>query len=317
MNPIRIASWLSILLTSTIWAQTITVTSPNGGETWTAGSTQTIRWTASGTFTDIFRVRYTTNGSTWTSIQTVANSTRQISWIVPNQPSTICKIRVEHYNAARSPQDDSNANFTIISGTPPDGQQDSLQLIAPNGGERWQRGSQHQITWDKFGAIPNVKLEYSLDFGSTWLVIAVSALNSGIYNWTLPDTTWPFAQVRISDARDGFPKDISSAVFSITRKARTGDIIVTWNKNLELDLGGYRVWWRTSAGQTFFNVVIRDTTITFHNLQPETYFFRLTAFDFNGNESDYSEEVFATIEDWPLDIDAPPSQNIINLQIKY
>jgi hypothetical protein len=323
-----VCAFVLIVLSTSLWSQTITVTFPNGGEQWTAGSTQTIRWTINGTIsgTAPLRIRYTVNGTNYNSIQTVPNTSTSLTWLVPNQPSTLCKIRVEHYNTARQPTDDSNGSFTILANDnpPPIGQPDSLILISPNGNERWQRGSQQQITWDKFGAIQNIKLEYSLDFGSTWKLILASTANDGIHNWTVADTTWPMTLIRVSDAIDGFPRDQSNSTFVIIRKSRTGNIKLIWNKNIETDLAGYRLWFSSVSGNFHdFIIILNDTSSAdtalyeLKNLQPNIYFFALTAFDINGNESGLSNEVSAIIEDYPPDIEIPMRPLNLIPQVKY
>jgi len=93
--------------------------SPLGDEAWEVGTTQQIRWSAT-TVNDVSLAYSTDDGQTWTSIsQTVDRSSDQwasFDWVVPNEPSTACLIRVEDYfreHAQTSPQ-----TFTIKETTP-------------------------------------------------------------------------------------------------------------------------------------------------------------------------------------------------------
>ncbi|MCP3138707.1 lamin tail domain-containing protein [Pyxidicoccus xibeiensis] len=92
----------------------ITVTSPNGGESWTAGSARTISWSASGV-TNV-RVEYTLNGSTWSTVSSSTSaSAGSIAWTVPSTASTAARVRVSDA-ANASISDTSNGAFTITTG---------------------------------------------------------------------------------------------------------------------------------------------------------------------------------------------------------
>ncbi|MBI2418455.1 MAG: hypothetical protein HYV28_11265 [Ignavibacteriales bacterium] len=93
----------------------ITVTAPNGGETWGAGTTHNITWLAN----DIANVaiKYSTdNGTSWLPVAaSVAGSAGTFAWSVPNTASTQCKVRVSDV-LADSVFDVSNATFSITAG---------------------------------------------------------------------------------------------------------------------------------------------------------------------------------------------------------
>ncbi|MCX6583419.1 MAG: carboxypeptidase regulatory-like domain-containing protein [Candidatus Aminicenantes bacterium] len=97
------------------------------------------------------------------------------------------------------------------------GEDSSLKIVSPNGGEVWNAGSSHPITWTNNGPVENVRIEYSIDNGVAWIEIASAAENIGIYNWAVPiiDSTSVNCRVRISEAGDGSPSDVSDAVFTI------------------------------------------------------------------------------------------------------
>jgi photosystem II stability/assembly factor-like uncharacterized protein len=91
-----------------------------------------------------------------------------------------------------------------------------VQLISPNGGEVWRPGSSRPIQWTSAG-IDSVKLEYSTDNGSSWIVIVTSAPEAmGSYLWTVPSTLSTTCRVRISDCFNGAVTDMSNAMFSIS-----------------------------------------------------------------------------------------------------
>ena len=96
-------------------AASITVTSPNGGETWTAGSSHSITWTSSGTVGNV-KIEYSSdNGSSWSTITSSTPNDGTHSWTVPNLSSTQCLVRIEEASDG-NPSDTSDAVFSITSG---------------------------------------------------------------------------------------------------------------------------------------------------------------------------------------------------------
>ncbi len=94
-----------------------------------------------------------------------------------------------------------------------------LHIDAPNGGEVWTFGSVQAIRWrnGSFNAPTQVTIHYSLDGGNTWMTppIAANIANSGTYNWTIPNKPSERCIVRVADAADGLPYDLSNHVFAI------------------------------------------------------------------------------------------------------
>ncbi|MFN7988942.1 MAG: hypothetical protein U0529_15825 [Thermoanaerobaculia bacterium] len=96
----------------------------------------------------------------------------------------------------------------------------TLHVTAPNGGEVWQAGTVHAITWSATGPIANVKIEYSTT--SPWdgqlvdpKTVVASTPNTGSFVWTVPQALSKVCYVRVSDAA-GTTSDTSDAAFEIT-----------------------------------------------------------------------------------------------------
>jgi beta-lactamase superfamily II metal-dependent hydrolase len=101
----------------------------------------------------------------------------------------------------------------------------SLTITSPNGGESWAGGSAQRITWTSRD-VSNVKLEYTLDNGSTWNMIASAvAASTGSYTWTVPNWPTTTARVRASDAF-GSTADVSDGTFAITGVATPARVIL-------------------------------------------------------------------------------------------
>lgn len=79
---------------------------------------------------------------------------------------------------------------------------------------------------------------------------------------------------------------------------QSGSAILSWDPNTESDLSGYKVYYGTTS-KSYDNVkdVGKVTSYQIKNLKTGIrYFFAVTAYDFSGNESSFSDEVNAILE---------------------
>ncbi len=185
----------------------ITVTAPNGGETWSALTSHNITWNTLGTSGN-YNIYYSVDGgASWITIATnYASATGTYAWNVPNNPSVQCKVRVMDY-VTNCMVDESNNNFTILAATP--------ILLTPNGGETLQVGCNYTITWTASTFFSAVKLEYSTNNGGSWTTITTSTSNTGSYSWTVPNAVSINCLIRASNTSDLTSFDVSNAVFII------------------------------------------------------------------------------------------------------
>ena len=107
----------------------------------------------------------------------------------------------------------------------------TMAVTTPNGGEVWDIGTARVLTWkatDNVG-VSTIKLEYSIDGGSTLSLIAALLPNSpSSYKWVLPNLVTTTALVRgtAKDAAGNTTVDVSNAVFTI-RDAKPPTMAVT------------------------------------------------------------------------------------------
>ncbi len=92
---------------------------------------------------------------------------------------------------------------------------ESITVDIPNGNETWYAGTTHYISWHTSNFTDPVKIEYSDDNGYSYTTVTSSTANDGSYEWTVPQNFSSQCLVRISDASDGSPSDVSDAVFTI------------------------------------------------------------------------------------------------------
>ena len=88
----------------------ITLSSPNGGESWKVGDSETITWSSSGSVGSLTIELSTDNGSNYSTIASGESDDGSYSWTIPDNKSTQCLIRI----GDGSVSDTSNAVFSII-----------------------------------------------------------------------------------------------------------------------------------------------------------------------------------------------------------
>jgi len=136
----------------TIGGGKISLTSPDGGDTWPIGSLQAIQWTSSG-FTGKVKIELSRDGgTTWkTLVGSTANDGEHV-WKVTGAATTEARIRVSSLVDSGA-EDTSEAYFRIGGGT--------LSLTSPNGGETSFIGNVQTIRWNSSGFQDKVKIELS------------------------------------------------------------------------------------------------------------------------------------------------------------
>ncbi len=96
------------------------------------------------------------------------------------------------------------------------------------------------------------------------------------------------------------------AIICLLSNSQARELIISWDRNTEADLAGYKIYYGTSSRQyTQFIDVGKINNFTVSGLsEGVTYFFAVTAYDTAKNESDFSREVSATI---PVTDTTPPT----------
>lgn len=205
-----------LLFLSGIFAQAITVTSPNSGERWLTGTTKNITWTTTGVVGNV-KIEYSSDGTTWTELVastpnnddavSPGNGNGSYSWNnISLLPMTTYRIKISKVGD-NTINDESNSTFSIVS----------IKLNSPDGGEKWQAGAQQNITWSASSGITSVKLEYHN--GTAWTDITTVAASPNNFLWTIPNAPSNQIKVRVSDSIDPTINDESDANFTIVSLA--------------------------------------------------------------------------------------------------
>jgi hypothetical protein len=202
-------------------SSSITVTSPNGGESWAAGSTQNITWNSSGSGSVTIDLYHTVDNASYTgyvdeqlsTISSYTSNDGSYSWSISSSLAAASnyKIRVADYNNS-SVYDFSDGNFSIASAS----SGSSITVTSPNGGESWAPGSTQNITWSSSSAGSYVIIHLYKN-GSYNSSIAGATANDGSYSWSIPSsqTESDYYTVKITDYYDSSVYDYSNGYFSI------------------------------------------------------------------------------------------------------
>jgi parallel beta-helix repeat protein len=207
---------------------TIQLTNPNGGQSWAAETPRYITWTGQDIDNKDVKIEYSIdNGSSYNFIasQTNHGTSGSYVWDVPNSPSTQCRVRVSLTSPAIS--DVSDNVFTITADK-------KIILDVPNGNDNWKAGTVHYIVWHNYLFSGPVKIEYSINGGSSYSTIESSYSQSTSYAWTVPNTPSANCIVKVSDASDPALFDLSDVAFTISAATASN---TSAGNNIQVNLG--------------------------------------------------------------------------------
>ena len=177
------------------------LTSPAAGDTFIVGKDYYLTWISSPGIREL-KIEYSANGgSTWDMVSAKSSNDGAFEWKVPNTPCTNCKVKISD---ASNPTTFSVSDpFTIAPQT--------LVLTSPRMGDTWVAGRSYYITWNWAGGINWLKIEYSVNGGSTWDLILASTTNDGGYLWTVPNKPSSNVMVRLTNTENTKVLDVSRA----------------------------------------------------------------------------------------------------------
>lgn len=200
----------------------ITVGSPNGGETWQKGTTHPILWTDNLCFN--VRIELWKGGVFNSVIAASVPSTGTFNWVIPNTtpliPGNDYKVKIMNVPVTGSNTnlvfDFSDNNFSIVAGpnnTP-------IVVIAPNGGENWIIGCPNLIKWITVAA-PSAPVRIELYKNGAYCMTICQQVPVGqnTFNWTPPYSLVPDSnyKVKVSLLTSSAGFDFSDGNFSINR----------------------------------------------------------------------------------------------------
>jgi hypothetical protein len=145
-------------------AATITVTQPNTGVAWPAGSQQTIKWTHNLGAASWVRIEASHDGgASWElvedSVKNATSSSGTFVWGVTGPATAQGRIRVTWLNGPAS--DTSDANFNVVA--------PFVTMTAPKTGTNWAYGTSQTVMWNtNLPQTERVTIRLSVDGGNTY-----------------------------------------------------------------------------------------------------------------------------------------------------
>lgn len=145
---------------------TLSVTSPKGGEVWEAGSTHTISWSST-TAVGYVSLSGVTGAGEWFGIDSVPVADGSVEWNIPSCIGDGTDYTIHLYwDDGCVPPVKAISGPLEISGPAPS---PTLTLTIPDGGEIWEAGTQHTISWETTNPVGLVDAYlFKLDQGMLW-----------------------------------------------------------------------------------------------------------------------------------------------------
>jgi len=186
------------------------VISPNGGEQWGCGTTQTITWeNALDDAGATVRLGLEKGGEFVDWIVRQTDNDGAHNWIVWTDlvPADDYALRVQSYTN-NTYRDLSNAPFSILP----------ITVRVPNGGETWTMGNVYVVDWVSNPTAVGADVRIGLHFGTDFLYwINRQTANDGQYFWKAPTDLAPGYgyRIRVQSYGDATIKDLSDAPFTL------------------------------------------------------------------------------------------------------
>jgi hypothetical protein len=189
----------------------ITVTVPDGGESWMVGSAEEITWKSVGVTGQVM-IAYTLDDLTSpiTIIDATDNDGSFVWDPIPDTTTDTARVRITSVDSP-SIWDQSDDYFKIVPLV------DTITVIQPNGGEYLIANGTYEIKWDWTGSITAVQIYYSKDSGSNYDgTVTTYTPCDGSFIWDpVPDLDLDTIRIKIVSDDDTDVYDESDADFTI------------------------------------------------------------------------------------------------------
>jgi len=227
-------------------ADYITVSSPNGGETWEMGTSHNITWNDNISIN--VKIELYKSGSYYRTISSSTSSDGTYSWGIPTDLTESSSYKVKITSTSNSSVNDYSNNYFSIEDQPP---ADYVTISSPNGGETWEMGTTHNITWSD-NISSNVKIELYKS-GSYYRTITSSTSSDGTYSWNIPTNLTESSnyKVKIISTTNNSVSDYSDNSFTIEEKQGVPDIVM---ESADVDISLIVDWLDVRGTATIKNI---------------------------------------------------------------
>jgi len=233
----------------------IEVTNPNGGEEWELGSSQNITWTSTNISGNVL-ISLFKGGSFYMSINTNTSDDGSYSWTIPSSydEADNYKIRIS-YVSDENEYDESDDNFSLSADSQP-----TLTITSPNGGETWELGSSHSITWNSANLSGNYVGIQLYSSGSYVSSISSSTTDDGSYTWSISSsqTESDYYQVKIYSTSESSISDYSDSYFTIEEPTSSSCNTPTNLQTYSITTTSAVLDWGSVSGAISYNIMYRE-----------------------------------------------------------
>lgn len=248
------ASDASFTITAAPSPPVLVVTSPNGGESWQAGTSHSINWTCTPTYSGTVNIILNKGGQYYSYVGSATASTETFNWTIDSNVADgtdyTVVISMPYNCGSQTISDSSDAPFTIAAGT----QSGGFKLTSPNGGETWQAGTTHAITWDPPAEPGGSVSLWLLKNGQTQSYIGMASPSAGTFAWAIceyiGDGSDYGVQINYQPSMGMPVTDSSDAPFTIAGSTPLPSITVTSPNGGETWMTGstHQVTWSATPG---------------------------------------------------------------------
>jgi hypothetical protein len=158
--------------------KSLTVTAPNGGESWKRNSGQNISWSTGGSVGNLNITLWQNSALIGTVAENVNSSSGSYRWRTGTYTSSVAPlgtgytIKIEEQGTGLS--DESSGPFSIVK----------LSVKTPNGGETWQIGTTQNITWVNQSIGGNLRIVLLRNGAKVGNIADSLAPSTSSYAWT-------------------------------------------------------------------------------------------------------------------------------------
>lgn len=191
----------------------VRVIQPNlPGIQWARGTAHLISWTDNLTEGVNIYLIDSVAGDTTMIASNVSGST--YAWNISDTTALSNNYKIRVTSSLQPVGDESDTTFSIVAYVPGG----TVSVIQPNGGDQWQLGSAHLISWtDNLTEPVNI---YLIDTVATDTSLIAGNVNGSTYAWTIPDTLSAGSQYKIEVASSlQSISDVSDSTFSLVKFA--------------------------------------------------------------------------------------------------
>ena len=202
----------------------LTVISPNGGESWQRGTSHKVTWSYTGSPGSTVKITLLKAGAEVgtiiTSTSIGSSGTGSYTWPISTTGGTGSDYKVSVQSISQPTIKDSSNNVFTLS--PPGTTPPTITVTSPNGGESWQRGTSHKVTWSYTGSpgstVKITLLKAGAEVGTIITSTSIGSSGTGSYTWPISTTGGTGSDYKVSVQSISQPtiKDSSNNVFTLS-----------------------------------------------------------------------------------------------------